>query len=63
MRFLIDMPLSPGVGAWLVQRVHDAIQAGRIGLSSSADSKILERARIEGRVVITADLVYRAFWL
>ena len=58
MKFLVDMPLSPGVAAWLVQRGHEAAHASEIGLASAADHEILSRARSEARVVITADLDY-----
>lgn len=58
MRFLIDMPLSPALAAWLVRRGHDAVHAADAGLSSSLDQEILSRARDEQWVVITADLDY-----
>lgn len=58
MRFLVDMPLSPGLAAWLVRKGHDAIHACEAGLSSSPDAEILNRARDEHRVLITADLDY-----
>ena len=58
MRFLIDMPLSPALAPWLMQQGHDAIHAGAIGLEQAPDGAILERARSEGRVVLTADLDY-----
>ena len=58
MKFLIDMPLSPALAAWFLQRGHDAIHASQVGLNRSSDSAILERARNEQRVVITADLDY-----
>lgn len=56
MKFLVDMPLSPGVAAWLVRRGHHAVHAAEAGLSSSPDADILRRARDEKRVVVTADL-------
>lgn len=56
MKFLIDMPLSPALATWLGQQGHDAVHAQQIGLSRSADSVILERAKGEQRVVVTADL-------
>jgi len=58
VKFLIDMPLSPELAVWLVQQGHDAIHASRVGLERSADPVILERARSEQRVVVTADLDY-----
>ena len=58
MRFLVDMALSPGLADWLVQRGHDAVHASTIGLSRAPDPGIIERARDERRVIITADLDY-----
>lgn len=58
MKFLIDMPLSPGLATWLRRQGHDAAHAADLGLALEPDAAILERARNEGRVVITADLDY-----
>ena len=37
---------------------HDAVHASAVGLGSRPDSEILDRARTEGRIVVTADLDY-----
>jgi predicted nuclease of predicted toxin-antitoxin system len=58
MRFLIDMPLSPTLARRLRQKGHDAVHAGEAGLDRASDGAILERARSEGRVILTADLDY-----
>jgi predicted nuclease of predicted toxin-antitoxin system len=58
MKFLIDMPLSPELANWLNQQGHDAVHASKVGLDRASDTEILERARSERRVVITADLDY-----
>ncbi len=58
MEFLIDMPLSSALALWLRNQGHDAIHASEVGLDRSSDVIILERARSEKRVVITADLDY-----
>lgn len=58
MKFLIDMPLSPGLAIWLVQQGHEAVHALELGLARASDEVILERARREQRVVVTADLDY-----
>lgn len=58
MKFLVDMPLSPALAAWLVQQDHDALHALQAGLDRSSDEVILGRARNEKRVIITADLDY-----
>jgi len=56
MRFLVDMPLSPELAAWLARNGHDAVHAGELGLQQASDMTILELARNERRVVVTADL-------
>jgi len=57
VRFLIDMPLSPGLAAWLVDRGHDAMHAADLGLARETDAVIMARAkqRDDG---ITVDLDY-----
>jgi predicted nuclease of predicted toxin-antitoxin system len=56
VKFLVDMPLSPVLATWLGQQGHDAIHALQVGLDQSSDEVILERARKEKRVIVTADL-------
>lgn len=58
MKFLVDMPLSPAVAAWLSDKGHDAVHASEIGLAAAPDPEILKRAQDEERVIITADLDY-----
>lgn len=58
MRFLIDMPLAPGLVRWLGARGHDAVHAGMIGLSRASDTEIIAQVLSDDRVVITADLDY-----
>lgn len=58
MRFLVDMPLSPGLAEWLRTQGHDAIHALSAGLGKALDVELLKRGRDEQRVVITADLDY-----
>jgi len=52
------MPLSPAVAAWLADQGHDAVHAVHLGLHRATDSEIMERAKDEGRTVVTADLDY-----
>lgn len=52
------MPVSPRAVAHLTAAGHDAIHAHSIGLAKAADSAILDAARAEGRIVVTADLDY-----
>jgi predicted nuclease of predicted toxin-antitoxin system len=58
VRFLVDMPLSPGLARWLVDQGHDAVHAGDVGLNRATDVVILAHARNETRTIITADLDY-----
>lgn len=55
MKFLVDMPVSPRVAAWLREEGHDALHASECDLSRAADRDVIERAVNEARVVITAD--------
>lgn len=52
------MPLSPLLGEWLRDLGHEAVHASTIGLHQAADAIILDHARQENRVVLTADLDY-----
>ncbi len=52
------MPLSPGLASWLTEQAHDAIHAAHAGLNRSSDEEIIERARSETRIIVTADLDY-----
>lgn len=52
------MPLSPDLATWLKQQGHDAVHASDKGLYCTSDSLIIEVARKEKRVIITADLDY-----
>ena len=58
MKFLVDMPLSPALARWLEHEGHDAVHACDIGLSCASDEAVLNEARGERRVVVTADLDY-----
>ena len=58
MRFLVDMPVTPQAVTHLQAKGHDAVHASTVGLAAKPDSEILERARAEERIVITADLDY-----
>jgi predicted nuclease of predicted toxin-antitoxin system len=58
VRFLVDMPLSPDLAAWLKQQDHDAVHATELGLHGADDSEIIKRAKTDGRTIVTADLDY-----
>ncbi|MEO8168110.1 MAG: DUF5615 family PIN-like protein [bacterium] len=56
MKCLLDMPVSPSLVDVLRKFGHDGVHAYHIGHGRTADSDLLELARSEQRVVITADL-------
>lgn len=56
MRALLDMPVSPSLLGVLDAHGHEGVHAADIGKERAADSELLEIARREERVVITADL-------
>jgi predicted nuclease of predicted toxin-antitoxin system len=58
LKFLVDMPVTPQAVAHLEAKGHDALHASTAGIGTEDDSVILERARIDDRVVVTADLDY-----
>ena len=58
MKFLVDMPLSPSLAAWLRDQGHDAVHASELHLQRAPDIEILTRAKDEARTVVTADLDY-----
>jgi len=58
MKFLVDMPLSPELAAWLRDQGHDAVHATELGLHRAPDSQIMSLAKQDARTVVTADLDY-----
>ncbi len=55
MKFLLDMPVPPGLVDWLAGRGHEAVHASALGLGQASDRDLLARAKDEGRILITAD--------
>ncbi|PIU66688.1 MAG: hypothetical protein COS85_03690, partial [Armatimonadetes bacterium CG07_land_8_20_14_0_80_59_28] len=56
MRFLADMGISPRTVSFIHDLGHDAQHLHELALDDLPDPRILERARQEGRVVLTHDL-------
>lgn len=55
MKFLVDNALSPLVSSRLVNAGHDAVHVREYELHAASDEKVLECARREQRVVVSAD--------
>jgi predicted nuclease of predicted toxin-antitoxin system len=55
MRFLLDENLSPKVAAPLRAAGHDVAIAREVGLRTATDQVVIETARREARVLISAD--------
>ena len=56
MKFLADMGISPRSVEYLRTVGHDAVHLHELDLDRMADTDILAKARVEGRIVLTHDL-------
>lgn len=56
MKFLLDMPVSFLLVDVLHEYGHEGVHAHRIGKDRAPDSELLDIARRESRIIITADL-------
>ena len=56
MKALLDMPVSPALAKVLEEFGHRGVHAYQIGKDRAPDTELLELARREGRILITADL-------
>jgi len=55
LRFLIDNALSPLVAERLTAAGHEAAHVRDYGLQAASDEEIVERARAQERIVVSAD--------
>ena len=55
MRFLLDNNLSPKLAEPLRTAGHDVIHVRDIGLQRATDEAVIDAARTEGRVLVSAD--------
>src|SRR4051812_24204069 len=55
MRFLVGNNLSPSLADLLSRAGHDVLHERDVGMASAADQIVLERARTDRRVLISAD--------
>jgi predicted nuclease of predicted toxin-antitoxin system len=60
MRLLADMHISPRTVAWLRSLGHDVVRVDEVLQPTASDEAIVDRARKEGRVVLTQDLDFSA---
>ncbi len=56
MKVLLDMPVSASLLSVLDAHGHEGVHAQQLGLDRASDEDLLQLARREQRVVITADL-------
>ncbi len=56
MKFLLDMPVSSLLLKVLHAYGHQGIHANQIGKDRAPDTELLNFARREGRIIVTADL-------
>jgi predicted nuclease of predicted toxin-antitoxin system len=57
--FLIDLPLSPALAAWLREQELDAVHAAEIGLGHAPDADIMVLAKQDHQTIVTAGFDYQ----
>lgn len=53
MKFLLDQNLSPETTAFVRRLGYDAVDVRELEMVGAEDARIMERAQVDGRVVIT----------
>jgi predicted nuclease of predicted toxin-antitoxin system len=56
MKFLLDMGLAQSTVTWLRAEGYDAVHLREEGLQRLRDEQVIDKARREGRVILTHDL-------
>jgi predicted nuclease of predicted toxin-antitoxin system len=56
MKFVLDMGLAQSTARYLQARGHDAVHLRDQGLQRLPDAQIIQKARAEGRIILTHDL-------
>jgi predicted nuclease of predicted toxin-antitoxin system len=62
MRFLLDMPVSVPLLGGLSAHGHEGVHAHQIGKDRATDRELLQIARQEQRIIITAGLDFSRLW-
>jgi predicted nuclease of predicted toxin-antitoxin system len=60
VKLLLDQGLPRGAVGELGRRGHDVQHVGEIGMAGATDAEIVERARAEGRTIVTLDADFHA---
>jgi predicted nuclease of predicted toxin-antitoxin system len=60
MRVLLDQGLPRSASTYLQQAGWDAVHVDTLGLSRASDRQILDRACLDGRIVVTLDADFHA---
>jgi predicted nuclease of predicted toxin-antitoxin system len=55
MKFLADQDVYAGSGRFLSGLGHDVVTASQLGLAKAEDTKLLEAAQTQGRILVTRD--------
>ena len=55
MRFLVDECLQSRLAKYLNEAGHEAVHASEVNLLGESDAVVMELARLQGRVLISAD--------
>jgi len=63
VNFLVDAQLPPALAHWIASRGHAATHVFDLGLHTTDDPTIWERARSEGTVIISKDEDFVDHWL